>query len=93
MGHPGLTFDGDPAPRTGQVSLVIAAFLSSRLLVTRKAGKGSGNQHPFYPCPQVPRRILSHARSELEEPAQRGPASLAMAEGAGLEDLASFFSV
>jgi hypothetical protein len=43
MGHPGLTFNRDPAPRTGQVSLVITAFLSGRLLVTREAGKGSGN--------------------------------------------------
>lgn len=47
MGHPGLTFDGDPAPRTGQVSLVITAFSSGRLLVTREAGKGSGKPLPL----------------------------------------------
>lgn len=40
---PGLTFDGDPATRTGQVSLVIFVFPSGRFLVTREAGKGSGN--------------------------------------------------
>lgn len=47
MGHPGLTFDGDPAPRTGQVSLMITAFSSGRLLVTREAGKGSGKPLPL----------------------------------------------
>lgn len=57
MGYPGLTFDGDPAPRTGQVSLVIAAFSSGRLLVTRKAGKGSGN--PFYSYPPSPTGVLN----------------------------------
>lgn len=59
MGHPGLTFDGDPAPRTGQVSLVIAAFSSARLLVTRGAGKASGNPL-LLPSPK------SHGDSESE---------------------------
>lgn len=57
MGHPGLTFHGDPAPRTGQVSLVTVAFSSGRLLVTR--GRNWIRTPPSTPIPQVPQGILN----------------------------------
>lgn len=70
MGHPGLTFHGDPDPRTGQVSLVIVAFSSGRLLVTREAGKGSGN--PLYSYPPSP---MGNSESEDLQVATRSRAS------------------
>lgn len=57
MGYPGLTFHGDPAPRTGQVSLVIIPFSSGRLLVTR--GRKWVRQPPSTPIPQVPQGLLN----------------------------------
>lgn len=66
MWDPGLTFDGDPAPGTSQVSLVIVAFSSGRLLVTRESKRGSDN--PFYSYPPSPMRIRNPRTYSYQEP-------------------------
>ena len=60
MWSPRLTFDGNPAPRTGQASLMATTFKGGGLLLLGMAGKGV--RHPLFLHPPNPTR-----NSELKD--------------------------